>query len=141
MTGMFQSSSTASGSARLHASSAFSPSSASTISKSISSRMRRAIFRTTLESSTTRQVLISVSPVGSFGPHHLRVSGSGRRLRGEFEHAVDVEDDHQMAVEPVDTAGELGHAGIEIDGVFLAAVLGQPQHLADLVDQQAVGFA
>ena len=42
--------------------SACSPSSASMIWKSISSRMRRAIFRTTLESSTTRQVFISRPP-------------------------------------------------------------------------------
>ncbi|MET3308638.1 hypothetical protein ABIF41_000479 [Bradyrhizobium japonicum] len=36
---------------------------------------------------------------------------------------------------------ELGHAGVEVDGVFFLAVLGQAQHLADLVDQQAIGFA
>ena len=35
----------------------------------------------------------------------------------------------------------LRHAGVEIDGVLFRAVLGKPQHLADLVDQQAVGFA
>ena len=59
----------------------------------------------------------------------------------DFENAIDVENDHELAVETVNTAGELGHAGIEIDGVFLAAVIGEPQHLADLVDQQTVGFA
>ncbi len=51
-----------------------------------------------------------------------------------FEHAIDVEHDHELAVETVNAAGELGHARIEVDGVFLAAVFGQPQHLADLVD-------
>ena len=59
----------------------------------------------------------------------------------QFEHAIDIEDDHELAVEAVDAAGELGHAGVEVDGVFFLAVLGQPQHLADLVDQQAIGFA
>ena len=46
-----------------------------------------------------------------------------------------------MAVEAVHAAGELGEAGIQVDRVFLAAVVGQPQHLADLVDQQAIGLA
>ena len=52
MTGMFQSSRIASGRPRLQACSAFSPSSASMIWKSNSSRMRLAIFRMTVESST-----------------------------------------------------------------------------------------
>src|SRR6266496_4824479 len=38
-------------------------------------------------------------------------------------------------------AGELGHAGIEVDGVFLAAFVGEPEHFADLIDQEAIGFA
>ena len=85
--------------------------------------MRRAIFRTTLESSTTRQVFI-------FGlllderrmPIGLRCECC---FGHDFEDAIDVEDDHELAVEAVDAAGELGHAGIEIDGVFLAAVIGE----------------
>src|SRR5215475_3704195 len=67
--------------------------------------------------------------------------GGKRGFRREFEDAIDVEDDHELSVEAVDTAGELGHAGIEVDGVFLAAGFGQAQHLADGVDLQAVGFA
>src|SRR6185369_3249401 len=130
---MFQSSRTASGRLRLQISSAFSPSSASTIWKSRPSRIRRAIFRTTLESSTTRHVLI-------FGSHLL---ATGCELRGKrdlqrhVENAIDIEHDHEVTVEAMDAAGELGHAGIEIDGVFLAVLVGEPQHLADLVDQQA----
>src|SRR6202043_1334992 len=62
-------------------------------------------------------------------------------VRHDFEDAIDVEDDHELAVEAVHAAGEFGHAGIEVDGVFLAAVIGELEHLADLVDQQAVGFA
>src|SRR6201996_7382186 len=139
---MFQSSRIASGNPRLQTSSAFSPSSASTIWKLIASRMRRATLRMTLESSTTRQVIIF--RFFSLAALQLRLrfgSGSKCRLRHEFEDAVDIEDDHELAVEAMDAAGELGHAGIEIDGVFLAAVVGQGQHLADLVDQEAVGFA
>src|ERR1700738_2360278 len=112
MTGMFQSSRIASGNSRLQTSSACSPSSASTIWKSISSRMRLAMFRMTLESSTTRQVFISAL----LSRRALRLqfgSGRQRRLRHDFKHAVDVEDDHELSVEPVDTAGELGHAGVE----------------------------
>src|SRR5665213_3729605 len=66
---------------------------------------------------------------------------SKRSLGHDFEDAIDIEDDHELAVETVNAAGELGHAGIEVDGVFLATVVGQRQHLADLIDQQAIGFA
>src|SRR2546430_14349596 len=146
MTGMFQSSRIASGKARLQTSSAFSPSSASMIWKSRLSRMRRATFRMTLESSTTRHVLISASNSSStkehFVPAFLSQLSPLRRLRvvREFEDAVDIEDDHELSVQSVNTAGELGHAGIEVDGVFLAAVVGQLQDLADVVDQEGVGF-
>src|ERR1044072_1439075 len=126
MTGMFQSSNTASGIARLHASSAFSPSSASAIWKSRPSRMRRATLRMTLESSTTRQVFIWGLQLLPF-----RVGLSCRhQVRHDFENAIDVEHDHELAVEAVDAAGQLGHARVEIDRIFLAALFGQPQHLA-----------
>src|SRR3982074_1046708 len=59
----------------------------------------------------------------------------------DFEDAIDVEDDHELAVETVDAAGELGHAGIEVDGVILAAVIGESENLPDLVDQKTVGLA
>src|SRR5882762_9858428 len=107
---MFQSSRTASGIARLQTSSAFSPFSASMIWKSRPSRMRRATFRMTLESSTTRHVLI-------FGLYFLIPKGSVSlaiflrlrryqflcrlRVGHQFEHAIDVEYDHELAVEPV----------------------------------------
>src|SRR2546423_7279558 len=58
---MFQSSNTASGILLRQLSSACSPSSASAISNSSPSRIRRATFRMTLESSTTRQVFITTS--------------------------------------------------------------------------------
>src|SRR5665647_1714885 len=149
MIGMFQSSRIASGSPRLQTSSAFSPSSASTIWKSRPSRMRLATFRMTLESSTTRHVLISAS-TSSNPERDVSIATSSacpppvlsrQHVRHDFEDAIDIEDDHELAVEAMYPAGELGHAGIEIDGIFLAAVVGKPQHLADLVDQEAVGFA
>src|ERR1700716_700484 len=145
---MFQSSRTASGMARLQTSSAFSPSSASTIWKSRPSRIRRATFRMTLESSTTRHVLISAStspPRGrchavAFPPYLLPIL-CRQLVWNDFEDAIDIEDDHELAVEAMHAAGEFGHAGIEVDGVFLAAIVGEFQDLADLVDQEAIGFA
>src|SRR3954447_6287439 len=135
ITGMFQSSSTASGSLRRQTSSALEPSSASVTSNSRPSRIRRAILRTTLESSTTKHVFILVLRLRCFWG-----SRSHLHFGLELEDTIDVEDDHELAVETVDTAGELGHAGVEIDGVSFHAVLGEPQHFADLVDQEAIGF-
>src|SRR5581483_7125143 len=148
MTGMFQSSRIASGRPRLQASSAFSPSSASMIWKSSPSRMRRATLRMTLESSTTRHVLI-LAPQQQFPFREILVStllDAAARLRRlqlghDFKHAIDVEHDHELTVEAMDTTGELGHTRVEIDRIFLTAVFRQPQHLADLVDQQAIGLA
>src|SRR5215470_7887294 len=99
---MFQSSRIASGNCRLQTSSAFSPSSASMIWKSRPSRMRRATLRMTLESSTTRQVLISASNStryeGTFAFPFLLFASGRLRVGRHFEHAVDVEDDHELSV-------------------------------------------
>src|ERR1700730_13663165 len=64
-----------------------------------------------------------------------------QHVRCDFEDAIDVEDDHELTVEAMHAAGEFGHAGIEIDGIFLPAVVVKLEHLADLVDQKAVRFA
>src|ERR1700694_61365 len=151
MMGMCQSSRIASGSPRLQTSSAFSPSSASMIWKSRPSRIRLATFRMTLESSTTRHVLIlaSASSRSRTGRFHCNSSLRGallpilcrQHVRHDFEDAIDVEDDHELTVEAMHAAGEFGHAGIEVDGVFLSTVVGEFQDLADLVDQEAIGFA
>src|SRR6202142_1734088 len=150
MTGIFQSSRMASGNPRLQTSSAFSPSSASTIWKSSPSRMRLATFRMTLESSTTRHVLIfslcffqipnGTFPFPTVGARLPPVL-CRQHVRHDFEDAIDVEDDHELAVEAMDAAGELGHAGIEVDGVFLPPLVGEFEDLADLVDQEPIGFA
>src|SRR5471030_344163 len=105
---MFQSSRMASGSPRLQTSSAFSPSSASTIWKSSPSSIRRATLRMTLESSPTRHVFISAStffpiPNGTF-PVQFQLTLCpppilGRQHdRHDFEDAIDVEEDHELAV-------------------------------------------
>src|SRR3954449_9384012 len=117
---MFQSSRTASGRPRLQISSACSPSSASTIWKSRPSRMRRATFRMTLESSTTRHVFILASTLSGDAD---RASRFLRRelVGGDFEHAVDVEYDHQLAVEAVHAIGHFRHPRIQVDRIDLAA--------------------
>src|SRR5438477_5551254 len=105
---MFQSSSTASGKPRLQASNAFSPSSASMIWKSSPSRIRRATLRMTLESSTTRQVLM-FGPYGSYSslsgrlvPYEYSAAACLRRhhVRRALPHAIDAEDSHELPVEP-----------------------------------------
>src|SRR5271170_4146831 len=126
MMGMFQSSRMASGNPRLQISSAFSPSSASTIWKSRPSRMRLATFRMTLESSTTRHVFIVVAfilrkPVGYF--HYVHQILCCHHVRRNFEHPINIQDDHQLAVEAMHAAGKPGHAGIEVDRIFFAAVV------------------
>src|SRR4051812_8154673 len=127
---MFQSSRIASGSPRLQASSAFSPSSASEIWKSSPSRIRLATFRMTLESSTTRHVFIlglysleyqTAFPFIAIAP----VAGLSRRqhVGHDFEHAVDVQHHHQLSVEPVNPGRHLRHPRIEVDRVHLATVV------------------
>src|SRR3954468_16772284 len=74
-------------------------------------------------------------------PPRLSTGLCSLHFRREFEDAIDVEDDHELTIEAVDAAGELGHAWVEVDGVFLAAGLGQAKDFADGVDLQAVGFA
>src|SRR6267154_2197114 len=124
---MFQSSRMASGSPRLQTSSAFSPSSASEIWKSSPSRMRRATFRMTLESSTTRHVFIlastlcsnsktSVSIVDQIASPLLPVSRR-QHVRHDFEHAIDVQHHHQLSVEPVNAISHLRHPRIEVDRI------------------------
>src|SRR5204862_4207574 len=74
-------------------------------------------------------------------PFSVVHSGGHRRLWRHLQHAIDIEDDHELAVESVDAACELCHAGIEVDGIFLAAGFGEPENLPDGVDQEAIGFA
>src|ERR1700709_1774472 len=127
---MFQSSRMASGSPRLQTSSAFSPSSASEIWKSSPSRMRRATFRMTLESSPTRHVFILASllpsndePAFPFIPIAPLPVSRRQHVRHDFEHAIDVQHHHQLAVEPVNPRSHLRHPRVEIDRIHLATVV------------------
>jgi len=36
------------------------------------------------------------------------------QVRHDFEDAIDIEDDHELTVEAMHAAGELGHARIEV---------------------------
>src|SRR6201999_1020452 len=137
MTGMFQSSRIASGSPRLQASNAFSPSSASVIWNSMPSRMRRATFRMTLESSTTKQLFITC--------YSLYVSPNRRSCSNgtvsDFQHAIDIEHDHQLPLESIDAASHAIKPRIEIGRFRLTGIVPQHHHLANRIDQKPIGLA
>src|SRR4051812_41465917 len=138
---MFQSSSTASGMRMRQPWSPCSPSPASAISKSSPSRIRRATFRMTLESSTTRQVFISSSSL-CWRVRPARFSVSSRLgAPADLEHTIDIEDDKQAALEPVHPRRNAGELGIEVDWIVLSAVGRKLHDLADRVYQQTIGFA
>src|SRR5262245_34001085 len=138
---MFQSSRIASGMPARQISRACSPSSASLISKSRPSSIRRATLRMTLESSTTKHFFITSSlPAGVPAPTKSRYS-RGLRAYANVEHAVDIENDQKLAVEPMDAGRNAHQRGLEIDRIVLAARRRQSQHLADRIDQEAVGLA
>src|SRR5882672_10047588 len=146
---MFQSSSTASGMPTRQTSSACSPSSASLISNSSPSRIRRATLRMTLESSTIRQVFIAPSlrcRAGGPAPlFHAAIQipcrASCRLGPGtDLEHTVDIENDEQAPIEPIHARRDTSEPAVEIDRVVLAASRMKLEHLADRIDQQAIGL-
>ena len=96
--------------------------------------MRRATLRITAESSTTRQCFIGKTP------DRMMRHAAGLRHRGSQDR-VDVEDDEQPVLEAVDAARERGPALVEIHRVRLVARRGELHHLADVVDEEAEGFA
>src|SRR6476660_7105347 len=112
---MFQSSSTASGIALRHCSSACCPSSASVILKSRPSRMRRATLRMTLESSTTKQVFMGSPPCCTqrAGPLPSFLL-CGQRFRRAVEHEVHVKNQHQLPIEAMYAAGYTREPRVEI---------------------------
>src|SRR5262245_56108404 len=139
---MFQSSRIASGSCLRQASSACSPSSASTIWKSSPSRILRATLRMTLESSTTKQVFIAQPHfVHAYFPFRQHPTASRRsRLHCDVEHSVDIEHHQKLSFEPIDSGRYASQAWVEVGRIWLARHIVQLEHLADAVDQQAVGF-
>src|SRR5262245_9498001 len=112
---MFQSSRIASGMVPRQISSACSPSSASEMSNSSPSRMRRATLRMTLESSTTRQVFISILHSRPPLKHSQDVASRRRRRSVQFKNPIDIEDDQQLAVEPMHAGSDPCQPRIEID--------------------------
>src|SRR5690242_17381088 len=93
MTGMFQSRRIASGIPWLQRTNASWPSPASETLNASSSRMRRAILRTTPESSTTRQVFIGLS-ISCQRP--LSEASGGKRGGNAGERPLDIEDEEQF---------------------------------------------
>src|SRR3954466_1214861 len=134
MFGMFQSSRITSGMLAAQASRAALPSSASLTLMPRSSMIRRATFRITAESSTTRQVI----SCGAFMIVSSSRLGAGGR---EAQERVHVEDHQEAPVEAVDAGGEVAEAGIQVDRHRLAAVGPELEHLADTVDHEREGLA
>src|SRR5580658_2098961 len=141
---MFQSSNMASGICRWQVSIASSPFSASAIWKSSPSRIRRATLRMTLESSTTKHVFIvsslyscavDAAPMSSLKSFHSR--SRRRHLGAKIQHPVDVEDDKELAVKPEYAGRYATELAVEIDRIGLALAVGQLEHFAHRIDQQA----
>src|SRR5581483_3739272 len=136
MTGMFQSSRTASGIDLRHWSSASRPFSASADEKLSSSRMRRATFRITALSSTTRQCFMrSSSAAWAFN----RSDGHAELI--EIEHLLHIEHHHEIALESVHAGTDMRPAPIEIDGICLIGGSFQMQHIAGTVGNETVKLA
>src|ERR1700736_411588 len=107
--------------------------------------MRRATLRMTLESSTTRQVFMTgpfrwLHSLGALCPCRRRASCCDRFGR-RTEHLIDVEHDHEVCLESVYADRDACELGVEIDRIGLAFGVGELDHLADRVDEQAVGLA
>src|SRR4051812_25630607 len=134
---MFQSSSTASGISARHASSACKPSSASPILKFIPSRIRRATFLMTLESSTTKQVFIAASLFPALRPP-LSLVSCRHRAGLEVEHTLDVEDHQQLAIQSVYAGRHACQPLVQVDGIALAGVVRKLQNFAHAIDEQTV---
>src|SRR5438477_4967766 len=134
---MFQSSNTASGSSRWQCASACSPYSASLIWNCSPSRMRRATFRITLESSTTKQVFMTV-PLRLVGRMRAADGPSSRQsgrdgVRSHIKHPINVENHQQLAIEPVHAGRHPRQARVEVDRIGLPGFLGELHDLADRI--------
>ena len=98
----------------------------------------------TLESSTTRQVFMVAStlpvPLDRFHDR-CRQPAMPPAFRRDFQHAIDVEHDHQLSFEPMNAARHSRQRGSRLTGFASRLSIGKLDHFADRVDQQAVGFA
>src|SRR6266704_5809239 len=144
---MFQSSRIPSGILPRQTSSACSPSSASAISNSSPSRIRRATLRMTLESSTTKQVFIASSfwrpkvAVSTHRPLYVLVRSCRLGMSTDIEHPVHVEHDQEIAVEAMHARRDPREPRVKVHGIALEASHLQPDHFPDRIDQQAIGLA
>src|SRR6185312_6753286 len=59
-------------------------------------------------------------------------------LRRDFQNALDIENDHQLSIQPMHAGRHLRHPRIEIDWIDLAAVIRKLHDLADRIDQKSV---
>ena len=59
----------------------------------------------------------------------------------EIKYLVDIEHHHEVVVESVHAGAEPCPTRIEIDGIGLIGVAREPEHVADLVDDEAVELA
>src|SRR5262247_1497329 len=124
---MFQSSRIASGILPRQASSACSPSSASAISNSSPSRIRRATLRMTLESSTTKQVFIASFFLATNRRRCHSPSASvfvrSRRLVvfTDFVHPFHVEHVQEFAIEAIHARRDTREPRVEVHGIALEA--------------------
>src|SRR5258708_23311343 len=103
------------------------------------SRMRRATFLITLESSTTKQLFrtrysfaLLLAPT---------VASCGNRTVPDVQNTIDVEHDHELAFEPIDSRGDARQPRIEIGRLRLAGAVVKLHHLADRIDEKPVGLA
>ena len=60
--------------------------------------------------------------------------------RPELEYPIEIKDQQQLSVEPMHARAGMRELLIEINGRIFTARSSHFQHLADLVDQQSVGF-
>src|SRR5215467_12240770 len=121
--GMFQSSRTASGRLRWQASSACSPSSASVISKSSPSRIRRATLRMTLESSTTKQLFIATSLLSLRTYCADSALSCGQCFAAHIENPINVENNEKLSIETMNTSRDACKTDVEVDRIGLAHVV------------------
>src|SRR5436305_3026993 len=111
------------------------------IVKPRTSRSMRATLRITLESSTTRHILILSSTVRSAMIVAICSLLTPRDCScGCVEHLVYVEDDQHALPQPMHTTREPLQSLIEVDRIILQPCSRQLEHFSEAVDQQPVGL-
>src|SRR6185437_1888871 len=79
---------------------------------------------------------------GTFPDEPYLPTVSGRKLvRRDLQNSIDIEDDHQLSIQPMHACRHLRHPRIEIDRIDLSAFIRELHDLADRIDQKSVGLA